>query len=107
MKQKQTGITVFISYAQADQAVRDQLATHLSQLKRDGLIEEWSDQQILAGSDRAQSINLVLHSAHIILLLISAEFLASDACYQIEMQQALERHRRGEAHVIPIIVRPC
>src|SRR5689334_1262297 len=102
----QDGITVFISYAQTDQALRDQLTTHLSQLKRDGLIEAWSDQQILAGSDRTREINQALHSAHIILLLISADFLVSDAC-QIEMQRALERHQRGEAHVVPIIVRPC
>src|SRR6266566_7385223 len=106
-QQRQRGIIVFFSYAQTDQAVRDQLATHLSQLKRDGLIEEWSDQQILAGSDRVQAIDQALHSAQIILLLISADFLASDACYQIEMQQALERHRAGVARVIPIIVRPC
>ena len=65
MKQQryQGGIIVFFSYAQADQAERDQLATHLSQLKRDELIEEWSDQQILAGSDRAQEIDQALHSA--------------------------------------------
>lgn len=107
MKQKQTGITVFSSYAQADQAVRDQLAIHLSQLKRDELIKEWSDQQILAGSYRAQEINQAIRSAQIILLLISADFLASDSCYDVEMQQALERHKRGEACVIPLIVRPC
>src|SRR5438552_13861797 len=105
-QQKQTGITIFYSYASADRAWCDQLAVHLSQLKREGLIGEWSDQQILAGSDRAQEIGRVLHSAHIILLLISADFLASDVCYQTEMQQALERHRAGVARVIPII-RPC
>ncbi len=72
-QQRQGGIIVFFSYAQADRAVRDQLATHLSQFKHDGLIEEWSDQQILAGSDRVQAIDQALHSAHIILLLISAD----------------------------------
>ena len=106
-QQKQGSITVFFSYAQTDRAMRDRLAIHLSQLKRDGQIEEWSDQQILAGSDRAQENLQAIHSAQIILLLISADFLASDAKYEIELQQALERHRRGEARVVPIIVRPC
>jgi hypothetical protein len=32
--------------------------------------------------------------------------MASDYCYSVEMQRALERHERGEAHVIPIILRP-
>src|SRR5258708_2213912 len=40
-------------------------------------------------------------------LLISSDFLNSDYCYSIEMQRALERHQRGEARVIPIILRPC
>jgi hypothetical protein len=39
--------------------------------------------------------------------LVSADFLASDYCYDIEMQRALERHHRGEARVIPVILRPC
>jgi hypothetical protein len=40
-------------------------------------------------------------------LLISADFLASDYCYGIELQRALEGHQRGKARVIPIILRPC
>lgn len=109
MKQqrKQAGITVFYSYASADSQWRDRLAAHLSQLRRDGLIEEWSDQQILAGADRSQEIDQAIHSAKLILLLISADFLASDVQYHGEMQQALERHKRGEARVIPVIVQPC
>jgi hypothetical protein len=106
-RQKQGGITVFFSYAQADQKMRDRLAIHLSQLQRDGLIEAWSDQQILAGANRTQEIDQAIRRSRIILLLISADFLASDTCYDVEMQQALEHHRRGEVHVIPIIVRPC
>src|SRR6266700_1345906 len=48
-----------------------------------------------------------LNTASVILLLISPDFLASDYCYNKEMQQALERHKRGEARIIPIILRPC
>lgn len=109
MKQseKRKGLVIFYSYASVDKELRDQLANHLVQLKRDELISEWHDQQILAGSDRVQVIDQAIHSAHLILLLISADFLASDTCYQIEMRQALERHRQGEARVVPIILRPC
>jgi TIR domain len=105
-QQKWAGITVFYSYASADKEWRDQLAIHLSQLRRDGLIAEWSDQQILPGSDRAQVIDQALHSAHIILLLISADFLASDTCYQQDMQYALEGHQRGEARMYDTHHRP-
>jgi tetratricopeptide (TPR) repeat protein len=42
----------------------------------------------------------------VILLLISADFLASDYCYGLEMQRALQRHQANEARVIPILLRP-
>jgi hypothetical protein len=47
-----------------------------------------------------------LQDASIILLLVSPDFLASDYCYSMEMQWALERHHTGESHVIPILLRP-
>ena len=47
-----------------------------------------------------------LNSAQIILLLVSPDFMASDYCYGVEMQRALERHEQKEARVIPIILRP-
>jgi hypothetical protein len=40
------------------------------------------------------------------LLLISSDFIASDFCYRIELEQAMERHWRDEARVIPILLRP-
>ena len=54
----------------------------------------------------AGTIDAHLHTAQIILLLVSADFLASDYCYDTEMQQAMTRHATGEARVIPIILRP-
>jgi TIR domain/NACHT domain len=108
MKQleKHRGIIIFYSYASADGQWRDQLAAHLSQLKRDEVIEELYDHLILPGGELSSVRERMLHSAQIILLLISADFLNSDAC-QDEMQQALECHRQGKARVVPVIVRPC
>jgi hypothetical protein len=49
----------------------------------------------------------LVSAAKIILLLVSSDFIASDYCYDIEMKRALEKHRAGEARVIPIILHPC
>jgi len=106
-QQKQTGITLFYSYTSNDKQWRDQLTKHLSQLKRDGLIEVLYDDLILAGEKHSSKRDRMLRSAQIILLLISSDYLASDAQYEDEMKQALERHQREEVHVIPIILRPC
>jgi len=46
-----------------------------------------------------------LEQANLILLLVSADFIASDYCYDIDMGRALERHEAREARVIPVIVR--
>src|SRR6266568_8486669 len=100
-------ITLFYSYAHADELLRQQLEKHLHLLQRQGLILPWHDRAILPGDEWARDIDEQLNTAQVILLLISPDFLASDYCYNQEMQHALQRHTRGEARVIPIIVRPC
>ncbi|UBF29271.1 AAA-like domain-containing protein [Kovacikia minuta CCNUW1] len=99
-------IEVFFSYSHRDEALRDELAKHLSIMKRQGVIKAWHDRQITAGSEWAGDIDAHLNSAQVILLLISADFLASDYCYDIELTQAMVRHEAREACVIPIILKP-
>ncbi|MEM9217383.1 MAG: AAA-like domain-containing protein [Cyanobacteria bacterium P01_F01_bin.150] len=99
-------VDVFFSYSHKDEKYRDKLATHLSMLQNQGVIRSWHDRKIGAGEEWAKAIDDNLQAADIILLLISADFLASRYCYEIEMKQAMARHEAGEATVIPIILRP-
>ncbi|MEH2207256.1 MAG: toll/interleukin-1 receptor domain-containing protein [Nostoc sp.] len=99
-------VKVFFSYSHKDEELRDELATHLSMMKRQGVIEAWHDREITAGSEWANAIDDNLELADIILLLVSANFLASDYCYDKEMTRAMERHETREARVIPIILKP-
>lgn len=99
--------TVFFSYTHADEALRNELEIHLSLLKRQGLIEAWHDRRIVAGSHIDNVISGELERADVILLLVSASFIASDYCYSTEMERALERHASGDAQVIPVILRAC
>jgi hypothetical protein len=100
-------IRVFFSYAHEDEALRDELSKHLSFLKRPGMIDEWHDRKIVPGDNWAEKIDDNINRADVILLLVSADFLASDYCYEIEMKRAMERHNAGEAVVIPIALRAC
>ena len=77
----------------------------VSSLKRQGVIREWYDREITAGAEWKGQIDQHLNVAGVILLLISADFLASDYCYDVEMTRALERHGQDEARVIPVILR--
>jgi hypothetical protein len=99
-------IEVFFSYSHKDEGLREQLQNHLALLKRQGVISDWHDRRIAAGTEWEGQINEHLNTAGVILLLVSADFLASDYCYDKEMKRALERHDAGEARVIPIILRP-
>lgn len=96
---------VFVSYSHRDERQLNELKTHLSPLERLKLIETWYDRRIVAGEDFGEKINENIDSADIILLLVSADFIASDYCYQKEMERALERHAKKEARVVPVIVR--
>jgi|SRR6266536_3695865 len=100
-------VTVFLSYAQEDERLCQELVKHLSLLQRQKLISMWHNQKVQPGTDWAEAIDEQLEHAPIILLLISADFLASDYCYSIEMIRALERHDAKEVRVIPIIIRSC
>jgi TIR domain len=101
----QSDVEIFFSYAHEDEALRDQFAKHLKLLERQGVITAWYDRDITAGEEWKKAIDSHLESANIILLLVSADFLASDYCYDIELKRALERHDRNEARVIPVILR--
>lgn len=103
---KQKPIEVFCCYAHEDQRLLLKLKTHLTPLQREGLITLWADVNINAGIEWEKEIDRHLYAARIILLLISPDFMASEYCYSVEMQRAMERHERGEARVIPIILRP-
>jgi tetratricopeptide (TPR) repeat protein len=103
----ETPIEVFCSYAHEDASLLGELKTHLAGLQRQGRISTWYDRQIKAGTNWAEVIDTHLESASLILLLVSSDFLASDYCFEIEMQRAMRRHEASTAQVIPIIVRPC
>jgi internalin A len=98
---------VFYSYAQADEKLRERMEVHLRILERQGLIEPWHHRRILPGQERAREIDRNLEGADIVLLLVSADFLASDDCWDVEVKRALERHDAGKATVVPVVLRPC
>ena len=100
-------VTVFFSYSHKDKALRDELARHLRPLKISGIITDWHDGEIVPGDEWDREIQKNLNLAQIILLLVSSDFIGSRYCQEIEISRAIERHRAGEARVIPIILRRC
>ena len=102
---KGSAVPVFISYTHKDERFREDLEAHLKLLQRQGLIEMWHDRRIGPGKDWPEEIDKNLERAGIILLLISADFINSNFCWDKERTKAMELRRRGRADVIPVVVR--
>jgi hypothetical protein len=98
---------VFYSYSHRDEDLKDRLDAHLSALRREGRIQTWHDRKVLPGADWTTEINDAVLRADIVLILVSADFIASEYCWGVEFKKALERHDRRAATVVPIIVRSC
>jgi len=103
---KKSPIEVFISYSRKDKLLRDQLAAQLTNLRKQNIIRDWFDGDIVPGTEWKKQIQAHMESAQIILLLISADFMTLDFCYSPEMTRVLERNEAGDARVIPILLRP-
>lgn len=99
--------SVFVSYARQDDELRRKLSDHLGGLRNGGYIKEWNDAQIIPGSEWESEIREKLEEADIILLLITSSFLGSKFIGDVELVRALDRHRRKEAIVIPVILKPA
>jgi TIR domain len=78
-------IKLFYCYAREDEALRDELELHLSSLKRRYHLVNWHDRKILPGAHWEEEVDEHINNAHLILLLISPNFLASSYCYSKEM----------------------
>lgn len=96
----------FVCYAPGDEALLREFEKHIVMLKRQNLISYWDVGLIGVGAEAEQEIHARLQAAKVILLLISTEFLAHEG-YDELVAIAMERARKGEAKVIPILLRPC
>lgn len=97
-------VNMLYCYAHEDEAYCLELEKHLASFKRQGYLVSWSDHQVAPGVDWRREIAIHLTTANLIVLLLSPDFMYSDACHE-EMRQALAFAREGRARVVPILLR--
>lgn len=102
---KMRAARILISYAHADEDYKKTLEKHLALLRRLGIVETWSDRDLRPGQEWDERIQAQLNEADIVLLLVSASFLASNYSYEREVFGALNR-KGTSAAVVPIIISP-
>lgn len=104
---KPKALTIFLSYSHKDEELKEQLDAHLASLKRNNLIKTWNDRAIVVGDEWDSVIKKQLEESDIILLLVSANFIASDYIWKVEITEAMKRHDNKEVVVVPIFIKPC
>lgn len=97
---------VFISYAREDEEHKKELVKQLDVLKKQGVISHWHDALLVAGEQWDDTIARQIDASHIILLLISPDFLNSEYIENVEMKRASVRHNGTDVVVVPVLVRP-
>jgi formylglycine-generating enzyme required for sulfatase activity len=104
---QQNPVKTFICYAHEDHAVVEGLKKQLAVFEKRSLLQIWSDGKILPGEPWDKAIKIQLEQAELILLFVSVDFINSEYIEKTELKAALQRHRDGQAVLIPIIVRSC
>jgi internalin A len=96
---------LFIRYAHKDRQYLERLRVFLKPFERD--IDIWHDERIEPGQSWDQETRMSLERADVIVFLVSADFIAASLANDEYAKRALERHRTGEAQVVPVILHPC
>jgi CHAT domain len=97
-------VALFVAYAHEDQKLLDQFMSRLNLLRNQGFIGECYESNVTHSEGQAQILEH-LNTAKVILLLTSVDFMNSGFIESSYMKRALVRYERGEAYVIPILLR--
>jgi hypothetical protein len=98
---------VFISYSHKDELWRVRLIKHLSVLESEGLLHVWADNRIAIGDDWQRRIDEAMTDSRTAVLLVTADFLASDFILKREIPVLMQQHERQGMQILPVITRPC
>ncbi len=99
-----TRTKVFISYSHADKEWLDRLKRHLKPLVRERNLDCWDDTHIRPGDDWKREIQNALDTAQVAVLLISADFFASDFIDETELPPLLAAAQAEGARILPVII---
>ena len=97
-------ISIYLSYAQKDEALKLDFEDYLVIMQQTGLISSRVERQVQSGTDWSQIIDPRLLTADLVLILMSPSLLASGYCSGAEVRKAFESNKTGETRIIPIIL---
>ena len=99
--------SVFISYSHHDSGYLSRLQVHLRPMLRYGGIDIWDDTRISPGSNWRNEIKTAIERAKVAILLVSADFLASDFIVEKELPLLLKKANEGGTVILMVIIGHC
>ncbi len=99
-------IKMFMAYATEDEAYKNELSKHLSALKEEGYISEWSAGEVMPGADVMSDLRKRMSQCDIIALLLSADFVGSNHGVELEEMAFALKAKKG-TRLVPIKIRAC
>ena len=100
-------LRLFVSYSRKDTALKVQFDTNLKIMAAHKLIIPWTDNRLAGGEEWHKEIQEAIEAAHIIVFLVSKDFLASDYIRTNEMPLAMAKAEAGDAVIVPVILKDC
>jgi len=100
-------LKIFLSYSHKDKEHKDVFLSHFSSIARTENVSIWTDVEIGAGTQWDAVISQQLCSADIVILLVSANFIASEYIYNRELAKALEMQELSKVWIIPVMLSNC
>ena len=103
-KKRRMRLRLFVSYAHEDGKYLETLRNYLELLRTEGLIEVWTDKDIVPGKQWDEEMRRELDISQIVVFLVSTLSLGSKYIRRVEVTSAKRRHRGGKAVVVPVIL---
>jgi hypothetical protein len=97
----------FVSYSHADAKYLIRLQVHLAPYQRTMKVDVWDDTRITPGVRWKEEIKQAMTLARVAILLVSADFMASEFIAQNELPPLLEAAKQQGTLVVSVILSPC
>lgn len=98
---------LFISYSSKNTEFVKRFWVHLDVLKTAGYIEPWYDRKIEAGAKWDDAIQKEMSTSHLVIFLLSPDFLNTPYIMNVEVKKAMEMETAKQCELFFIQLLPC
>lgn len=96
-------IQIFVIYAREDLRHLQALEKHCKNLERQKEIEVWHDKKLIPSTEWEPELLRRLRGAHIVMILVTPSFMASDFIHDVELEETYKRQASDGVKIVPVL----